>query len=180
MKYFDELQRAMNWLGKKEDTIFLGQSIQFPGTAMTNTLNRGNVPESKLLEMPVNEDMQMGMTIGMSLNGLFPVSIFPRWNFLLLATNQIVNHLDKIPLQADVPYKPRLIIRTGIGSVRPLHPQYQHVGDFTDAFRMMCQNIDIIRLDEPEQIFDSYVKAYERTDGKPTIIVEWGDYYNEK
>jgi hypothetical protein len=44
----------------------------------------------------------------------------------------------------------------------------------------MCKNINIVRLDEPEQIFETYVKAYEQPDGKPTIIVEWGDYYNEK
>jgi len=78
------------------------------------------------------------------------------------------------------PYKPKLIIRTAIGSERPLHPQHQHVGDYTEAFKIMCPNINIIRLDTPEQIFNSYVYAYNRTDNKPTIFVEWGDYYNEK
>lgn len=178
MKYFDELKRSMEWLGQKKDTLFLGQSVEYPGTAMTNTIKE--VDKSKLLELPVTEDMQMGMTTGLSISGIFPISLFPRWNFLLLATNQIVNHLDKIPLQCDVPYKPRMIIRTSIGSIRPLNPQHQHIGDFTDAFKLMCKNVDIIRLDEPEQIFDSYVKAYEQINNKPTIMVEWGDYYNEK
>ena len=44
----------------------------------------------------------------------------------------------------------------------------------------MASNIEVIRLDEPEQIFESYQKAYDREDGKSTILVEWGDYYNEK
>ena len=44
----------------------------------------------------------------------------------------------------------------------------------------MTPNIEVIRLDEPDQIFGSYQKAYEREDGKSTILVEWGDYYNEK
>ena len=74
----------------------------------------------------------------------------------------------------------KVIIRTSIGSQRPLHPQHQHVGDFTDAYSSMCKNIEFIRLDEPEQIFEAYKKAYTRTDGKSTILVEWGDYYNEK
>jgi pyruvate/2-oxoglutarate/acetoin dehydrogenase E1 component len=108
------------------------------------------------------------------------VSICPRWNFLLLAVNQIVNHLDKIELMSEGGYRPKVIIRTGIGSERPLHPQQQHVGDFTDAFRLMCRNIDVVRLDEPEQIFPSYKHALERTDGKSTILVEWGDFYSEK
>lgn len=178
MKYFDELKRAMTWLGEQPDTIFLGQAVEYPGTAMTNTLSE--VPKDKLLEMPVNEDMQMGMTIGMGLNGSCPISIYPRWNFLILAANQLVNHLDKLNLMSDGQFSPRVIIRTGIGSQRPLHPQHQHIADFTDGFRAMCEWVDIIRLDEPEQIFDAYRHAYERTDRRPTILVEWGDYYGEK
>ncbi len=177
-KYQEELCRVMEWLGSKPNTIFLGQAVQYNGTAMTGTLK--NVDPLKLLEFPVTEDMQMGMSIGLSITGLVPISIYPRWNFLLLATNQIVNHLDKIPGMADVPYCPKVIIRTAIGSERPLHPQHQHVGDYTEAFRLMCPMIEVIRLDEPDQIFPAYEKAYTRTDGKSTIIVEWGDYYNEK
>jgi hypothetical protein len=77
-------------------------------------------------------------------------------------------------------YKPKVITRTAIGSERPIHPQHQHVGDYTEAFRSMTTNIEVVRLDEPEQIFESYQKAYEREDNKSTILVEWGDYYNEK
>ena len=77
-------------------------------------------------------------------------------------------------------YKTKAIIRTAIGSERPLHPQWQHVGDYTEAFEKMLINVEVIRLDEPEQIFEAYQKAYNRTDGKSTILVEWGDYYNEK
>lgn len=178
MKYFDELKRAMDWLSSKPDTLFLGQAVEYPGTAITNTLK--DVPESKLLEMPVNEDMQMGITLGMALNGTVPISIYPRWNFLLLAANQLVNHLDKIKIMSNGEFKPKVIIRTSIGSQRPLHPQHQHISDFTPAFKAMCDYVDIIRLDEPHQIFESFKYAYEREDNRPTILVEWGDYYSEK
>lgn len=166
----------MTWLGQQRNTIFLGQAVEYPGTAMTNTIT--DVPAEKKLEVPVAEDMQMGMSIGMALNGTVPISIFPRWNFLLLATNQIVNHLDKIPLMAKNPYKPKVIVRVGIGSERPLHPQHQHVGDYTDAFRLLAPRISIVRLDDPDQIFETYQKAYYSEHS--SIIVEWGDYYNEK
>jgi len=174
MKYFDELKRSMDYLNMMSDTIFLGQAVEYPGTAITNTLKDCN--KSKLLEMPVIEESQMGFSIGLSLAGFTPISIYPRWNFLLLATNQIVNHLDKIPLYSD--YKPKVIIRTSIGSERPLHPQHQHVGDFTDAFKLMLKTVNIVRLDEPEQIYEEYQKAYGSKGS--TILVEWGDFYNEK
>jgi pyruvate/2-oxoglutarate/acetoin dehydrogenase E1 component len=178
MRYFDELCRAMEYLACDRRTIFLGQAVACPGTAMTNTLKK--VPPEKLLELPVAEEMQMGMSTGLALVGQVPVCIYPRWNFLLLAVNQVVNHLDKLSIVSNGGYRPKVIIRTGIGSERPLHPQHQHVGDFTDAFRLLCKTIEIIRLDEPDQIFFAYKKALDREDGRSTIVVEYGDYYNEK
>ena len=77
-------------------------------------------------------------------------------------------------------YKTKPIIRTGIGSEIPLHPQYQHVCDFTEAVSKMCSNIEVIRLDEPNDIFSAYKKALNREDGKSTIVVEYGDYYYKK
>ena len=94
MKYFDELKRSMEYLGKKKDTIFIGQAVEVPGTAMSNTLKKIN--KKKLLELPVAEDMQMGMTLGLAMDKNVPISIYPRWNFLLLAINQLVNHLDRM------------------------------------------------------------------------------------
>ncbi len=178
MKYAEELTRAMEYLARDPRTIFLGQAVACPGTAMTNSLK--NISREKLLELPVTEEMQMGMSTGLSLTGYVPVCIYPRWNFLLLAVNQIVNHLDKLPIVSNDGYHPKVIIRTGIGSERPLHPQHQHIGDFTEAFRLMCKTVEVIRLDEPEQIFPAYQHALEREDGRSTIVVEYGDYHSEK
>ena len=178
MKYFDEIKRSMDWLSEMPETLFLGQAVEYPGTAMTNTLR--DVPKNKLLEMPVAEEMQMGISIGLAVNGTIPISIYPRWNFLLLATNQLVNHLDKMFLYSNGEFIPKVIIRTSIGSERPIDPQIQHTGDFSDAFALMLKRVEIIVLHEPSQIFPAFQKSYNRNDGYSTIIVEYGDYYNEK
>jgi pyruvate/2-oxoglutarate/acetoin dehydrogenase E1 component len=178
MKYKDELIRSMTFLGQDHRVIFLGQAVAYPGTGMTGTLI--GVSDNKKIEFPVAEEMQLGASIGLALDGFIPVSVYPRFNFLLLAMNQLVLHLDKLSLMSQKGYNPKAIIRTSIGSQRPLHPQHQHVGDYTDAFRLMLTNIEVIRLDEPEQIFPAYEKALTREDGKSTIVVEWGDYYAEK
>ena len=60
---------------------------------MSNTLK--NISKNKLLELPVAEEMQMGITLGLAMDGNIPISIFPRWNFLLYAVNQLINHIDK-------------------------------------------------------------------------------------
>ena len=156
----------------------MNQATEYAGTAMTGTLSQIN--KKKIYEFPVAEEMQMGVSIGLSLNGFIPVTIYPRWNFLILAANQIVNHLDKLKKMSSENLKHKVIIRTSVGSKRPLNPQHQHVGNFSSAFKKILTNIEIIELKEPYQIFKSYKKAYERKDGKHTLLVEYGDYINEK
>ena len=178
MKYFNELKKSMEYLSKKKNIIFIGQAVEVAGTAMSNTLL--NVKKNKKIELPVAEEMQMGITTGLMMAGYIPVSIFPRWNFLLLAMNQLVNHLDKFNIMTDGKYNSKAIIRTSIGSKRPLHPQCQHVGDFTSEVKKMCPNINIVRLDNPKKIFIEYKKAVDAKNNISTILVEYGDYYNEK
>ena len=86
----------MEFLGSKKRTIFIGQAVEVPGTAMSNTLK--NVSKNKLLELPVAEEMQMGITLGLAMDGNIPISIFPRWNFLLYAVNQLINHIERFQM----------------------------------------------------------------------------------
>ena len=145
--------------------IFLGQGVGYPGTFMSTTL--GGVAKEKRIELPVAEEMQLGMSIGMALNGFVPVSIFPRWNFFILAANQAVNHLDK--LQAHV------VVRVGVGSSQPLDPGPQHTGDWTEAFRLLMPNTKIVRLENSESIEEEYRNALHRNG--PTVLVEIADLY---
>jgi pyruvate/2-oxoglutarate/acetoin dehydrogenase E1 component len=94
LKYKNELIRSMEWLGKKDDTIFIGQAVKYTGNAMYNTTK--TISDDKKIEVPVFEDVQMGMSMGMALEGFVPITCYPRFDFLILATNQLVNHLDKI------------------------------------------------------------------------------------
>ena len=80
-KYFDELKRSMEFLAQDSRTVFIGQAVEVSGTAMSNTII--DIPLEKRLELPVAEEMQMGMTLGLAMEGNIPISIFPRWNFLL-------------------------------------------------------------------------------------------------
>jgi pyruvate/2-oxoglutarate/acetoin dehydrogenase E1 component len=95
LKYADELTRSMDYLAQDKRTLFIGQAIAVKGTALTATFK--NVHRAKLLEFPVAEELQMGHSIGLALEGFVPVSVFPRFNFLMCAMNQLVNHLDKLP-----------------------------------------------------------------------------------
>lgn len=156
---------AMEELARDTRVLFLGQGVRDPGTFMSTTLT--GVLHGQRVELPVAEEMQLGMSIGMAMCGFVPVSIFPRWNFLILAANQLVNHLDKM--------QPHVIVRVGVGSSKPLDPGDQHKGDYTEAFRQMMPNTYIAKLERASDIINEYRAALHR-DG-PSILVEIADLY---
>ena len=176
MKYKDEIIRSMEWLSEKEDTIILGQSVLYSGNAIYNTLKM--LPEEKRIELPVFEEIQMGMSTGMALEGFVPISCFPRFDFLLRCMDSLVNHLDKMREMTESVFKPKVIIRTSIGSTSPLNGGVQHTQDHTDIFKNILTEVDVVLLNEPEEIFPAFQLAYESAGS--TLIIERGDYYNEK
>ena len=178
MKYIDELIRSMKWLSEKDDTIFLGQSVSYSGNAIYNTLN--TLPEEKRLELPVFEEIQMGMSTGMAMNGLVPISCFPRFDFFMRCMDALVNHLDKMQIMTEETFKPKVIMRTSIGSTNPLNGGVQHTNNYTAPIIQMLHEVNVVLLNEPEQIFPAFKHALEREDSKSTILVEWADYYNDK
>lgn len=178
MSYFEELQKAMTFLSDNPKTVFLGQTVSYEGTGLYDSLK--HIPEEKRIELPVAEYFQSGLANGMAIAGMIPVSVFPRWNFLLMGVDQIVNHLDKFIEMSDGKLSPKVIIRVAVGSEKPVDPQSQHKGNFSDAFRSMTKNIEVIELFEPEQILPAYEKALLREDGVNTILVEFTDFAKEK
>jgi pyruvate/2-oxoglutarate/acetoin dehydrogenase E1 component len=170
--YNDQLKLAMNWIGTQDRVMILGQAVCYAGTGCYESITE--VSANKKMEFPVAENFQIGVSTGMAINGMIPVSVVPRWNFLLCAVDQIVNHLDKMESMSDGACTPKVIIRVAVGSENPVDPQDQHKGNFADAFRLMCKNIDIVELHEPEDILPAYQKAYHS--GRSTILVEFPDY----
>jgi hypothetical protein len=47
-------------------------------------------------------------------------------------------------------------------------------------FYLEAINNSKLQLNEPEDIFPAFKHAYEREDSKPTLIIEYGEYYGTK
>ena len=168
----------MSFLVEHPKTVFIGQAVEYGGTGLYDSLS--HLPLNKRIELPVAEYLQSGLANGMAIEGLIPVSTYPRWNFLLMGTDQIVNHLDKFNEMSNGKCNPKVIIRVSVGSEYPIDPQCQHKGNFAEAFRSMLKNTEIIELHEPDQIMPAYEKALGREDGINTILVEFADYTKTK
>jgi pyruvate/2-oxoglutarate/acetoin dehydrogenase E1 component len=171
-RYNEKLVDAMQWLNEQPGTLFIGQAVRYAGTGMYNSLV--GCDDAKKIEFPVVENLQMGYCTGLALNGFFPIAVYPRWNFLLCAADQLVNHLDKLNSMSAGKIKPKMIIRVAKGTEIPVDPQDQHKGNFTEAFRSMFKYINVYDLTHPNDIVPAYKHAY--NNGGVTILVELPDY----
>jgi pyruvate/2-oxoglutarate/acetoin dehydrogenase E1 component len=172
--YKDALTESMTFLGNQPNTIFVGQQIVYAGNPMSTTL--GDVPKDKMIELPVMEETQMGMTLGMAMSGKTVISFYPRWDFIILAANQLINHIDKYQLMTGK--TANILIRLGKGSTIPLDPGHQHKGNYLEEFKSMCPNIKFHDLTDYNSIVDTYKTAY--LEGGVHVLVEYPELYYSK
>ncbi len=171
--YLDNLTEAMKLCMDDSSTIFIGQQIVYYGNPMSKTIE--GLPKERMIETPVMEEVQMGMTVGLSMAGKRVVSFYPRWDFLICAGNQLVNHLDKLEIMSDGEWKPNVIIRVGKGSDEPLDPGHQHKADYTEEFSSILKHTTVIKLDSADKILPAYKRAL--TEGGPFVLVEYPHLY---
>src|SRR5271166_1735069 len=95
MNYRSEIMRGMKLLASQPNAIFMGQGVRYRAHAISGQIEELELPDDRRIELPVFENTQVGMSIGMAMAGLLPICVIPRINFLLEACSQLVNHLDK-------------------------------------------------------------------------------------
>lgn len=171
--YQDEVKRAMELLSKDPRVYFIGQTVGCKGSSVYGSVQ--DIPISRRIELPIIEEVQMGISTGMALEGLIPISIYPRIDFMVLASNQLINHLDKTKELSGGVLDPKVIIRTMVGSKTPLYPGPQHCQDHTEAYKQMLTNIDVVKLEKVSDIVPAYLKALQSD--KSTLFVEPADLY---
>lgn len=159
------VNEAMRMLAADERTVFVGQSVCYDGAAIYDSFD--GVPMDRRIEMPVLEDFQLGFCTGLALTGKLPICAYPRFDFMLLCANQLVNHLDKLALFG---WKPKVILRTTVGGKSPLDAGPQHTQAHTDAFRLMCKNVAVFEANTAEEVTECYDYAIASDDS--VLIVE--------
>ena len=91
----------------------------------------------RVLDMPLSEDAMVGFGIGAAVNGLRPINIHIRVDFLLLAMNQLVNMASSYNYTGGgpVPLVIRAIVGRGWGQgchhSKSLHSYFTHIPGLT-------------------------------------------------
>ena len=172
-KYSKEIIKSMKFLESKDNSVFLGQSVIFPGNLLYKTLKTVN--NKKKIELPVFEEVQMGMSLGMALNGMFPITCYPRFDFLMCAMNQLINHTDKINFLTKEQFSPKMIIRVLVGAKNPLDGGEQHTQNYVKELKNIFKSINVYDLKDEKNIFSSYKEAFNNK--KVNLIVEYSEKY---
>jgi pyruvate/2-oxoglutarate/acetoin dehydrogenase E1 component len=121
------------------------------------------------------EETQMGMSLGLAITGKTVISFYPRWDFLISAANQLINHVDKYELMTGK--KVNILIRVGKGADVPLDPGHQHKANYIEQFKTMCPNIQVHDLKTWQDVELSY--NYVIKEGGIHIMAEYPELYNK-
>lgn len=167
--YKDAANLAMKELGEL-GAIFIGYNVA-RGDAM-GTLSA--VPSNQKLETPVAENLMTGLGIGMSFEGFLPVVYFERHDFMLVAMDAIVNHVDKIERISHGEFKVPLIIRAVTADAGPFYSGITHSQDFTEMLRTAVDFpvTDPVNGEDLLQAFRNAVAS-----GRPAIVIERKSLY---
>jgi pyruvate/2-oxoglutarate/acetoin dehydrogenase E1 component len=162
----------MSNLALNPNVRFMGYNTAY-GHRFNGTLSK--VPLDKCIELPVAENLILGLAIGMSLEGYRPVVCIERMDFLWACADQLVNHLDKGKKLGWPPLN--IIIRTCVGTNTPLNPGCQHQGDYYSIFKQLLKEIDVRRALTPTELKASYQNILESTG--PVMVVEYRNMYEQ-
>jgi len=170
--YHKTIWEEMIKFSQNKKVIFLGQQVASENFYDTLLY----IPMHCRREMPVAEEMQLGISIGMSLMGYLPISIFQRMDFLPRCFDQLVNHLNLMNKLSRDLYKPKVIIRTTIGTNKPLDVGLQHNKDLTEIIKKAV-DFPVLKVTTVKEVKDTYNLA-RKIDSSIIIIELQSLYYN--
>jgi len=162
--YKDAVNLAMKELGE-QGAIFIGYNVA-KGDAM-GTLK--DVPMNQKIETPVAENLMTGLAIGISFEELLPVVYFERHDFILVAMDAIVNHIDKIERISHGEFKVPVIIRAVTADAGPFYSGITHSQDFTKLLKAAV-SMPIYDPKNGKEILQAFSNAV--FSNRPAIIIE--------
>jgi pyruvate/2-oxoglutarate/acetoin dehydrogenase E1 component len=172
MSIREQLTESMTMLGRHPEFVALGYNCRY-GKAM-GTMS--GVPEDKLWEMPLAENLMLGAAIGVSMEGKIPLVWVERCDFILCGLDAIVNHLNHISGLSGGIHKPVAIIRVCVGNSKsPLFTGPTHCQDFSNEIKGMV-SFPVVSLWWSKTIIEEYASAMIRArEGISTMLFEFKD-----
>jgi len=117
MTYREAIARSMRGaLEKNPRSVIYGLGVtDFTGIFGTTLGLEKEFGSGRVFDTPLSEDAMTGFAVGAALNGLYPIHIHIRADFMLLAMNQLVNSIAKYKYMYGGLFELPLLVRAVIG-----------------------------------------------------------------
>ena len=174
--YKERLSLAMDFAVNSHQYLIIGQGSVDGGHGMSATIDASL--HENCIEMPVFEETQTGVALGLALDGHNTISIYPRFDFFISGLSQLVNHADKIGIMSGEKFSPNIIFRVGVGAKVPLDAGPQHTNNYSAPLEAMLTEIKVHELTSKKDPLEVYKAAI--TQGGVHLIIEHYEFYGEK
>jgi len=117
VSYVQAVNEALALALEHDPHVFvLGQGVDDP-TAMFGTTKglQARFGRSRVFDTPLSEEGMMGVATGAAMNGMRPVYMHNRPDFILLAMNQLVTHAAKFHFMDNGETKVPMVVWAAIG-----------------------------------------------------------------
>lgn len=157
MTYRESLSKAMTDFARDPLARFVGYGL-LNGKGGNGTMKE--VPNEKIVETTVAENLLIGMAHGMALTGLRPLAFIERADFLPNCLSAISHHLDAASLISRGAFNPCVVIRVVVGnSMKPLFTGHTHTRNLAPAMRAMLR-MPVYEVTTPDEVQAAYQRAF--------------------
>ena len=162
--YKNAVAKAMSHIADKNG-LFLGYNVRHGDAFGALT----NIDDSLKIETPVAENLMVGLAIGLSFEGYRPVVYFERQDFMMVAADAIVNHLNHIERISHGEYKCPVILRSIVADSGPFYSGPTHSQDFTEGLKKLV-SFPVYEPDTASAVYNTYKQAVYSQ--RPSLVVE--------
>ena len=155
LSYRNALYQTMhNVLRDNAHTFIIGQGVDDHKGTFGSTLGLAEkFGSDRVIDTPIAEEGIAGIAIGSALNGLYPIQIYIRFDFVLLAMNQLLNLAAKYKYMFGGRFELPMLIRMVIG--RGWGQGAQHSQSLQSLFAHI-PGLTVIMPSSSQSIIDSY------------------------
>ncbi len=177
MLYREALNRAINeTMQKDENIVVLGEDVGLYGGSYRVTEGLyAKYGEKRLIDTPIAELSIVGNAIGMAMAGLRPIAEIMTANFILLAFDQIINHMAKYHYMSAGKITLPMVVRFPQGVSRQLAAQH------SESYEQMLTAVPgliVLSASNPNYAYHALKHAILMDD--PVIFIEHELLYNKK
>jgi len=177
MKYYEAIRDAqIEMMRHNKDVFICGLGVPDPkGVFGTTSGLFEEFGEKRVFDTPACENGTVGMLIGAAMQGLRPIMVNQRVDFVLLALDQIINHASKWQMMfggaQKIPIVIRIIVGKGWGQ-GPQHSQSMH------ALFSHIPGLKVVAPSTPKDAKGLLISSIE--DDAPVIFIEHRKLHNEE